>query len=362
MDFSTILREDLIGRSDDFQLWNQVLKIDRSLDQILNLDSSIDSSKDQDDFYYDLSADALNTSYHDFWQIFTQLDKKSTFVDLGSGVSRGAFVALNFDGLKYIGIELMDERISSTIESLRKLGQKSSDILKLDLSSSRLPSANYYFIYFPLGKTLSFILMQLIIMAKNNNFEIIVIESHGDLIDKMNALSFSFKLRDSSLTTSLPRHNNKIHFFKTDLNPIKYIDLEYDIANFRVRKETFPLALLFWQQEKKNYLNFSGWVLRMDELDIVKRGSDLHLLLMDPEREILIENFTSITCFNSDSAHPLLDNLYFYKKMKMQFSLGSITKIFLKENEISIECLSGDIIPLQKFLSLLPHSHLEIFE
>lgn len=150
--------------------------------------------------YPGLSSEALYTSIKDLQNIFNHELVKGSFLDLGCGHGMTAL---------YYG-DLFPERSSSGIEfeeSRIDLGKKFRDqyqltnvnLIHADLLKTRIPKATTYFLYFPTGHVLDRILSEL--YESHTIFNLIAIESHGDLFERL-GLENWLELKDEIPLTS----------------------------------------------------------------------------------------------------------------------------------------------------------------
>ncbi len=191
----------------------------------------------------DLEALALNTSYLDLIQIFIFLNIKPTqhFIDIGAGYARSALlINILYPQTKATALEHVKERVEKSRAVSKKLNlpldsYHCQDILNKNYS---LPQGDYYFLYLPLGELLHKSIKDLKENAKTRDFKIIAIESHGELINRLNKEDWLNKI-DCPLQTISPRHDQNIYIFETNrkkLNQIKtnlqrLEDLVYNAEN-----------------------------------------------------------------------------------------------------------------------------------
>lgn len=134
--------------------------------------------------YRGLSAEALLSSQADFEAIFSSLPHISTWVEPGSGHGLGpCLFAARDPSKKAIGIEFEKARFETSQRLKEELNLPNVQFLHADLLESELPVGDAYFLYFPTGIVLDKILSQ--IGSMRSEALLIVVESHGDLIPRL---------------------------------------------------------------------------------------------------------------------------------------------------------------------------------
>jgi hypothetical protein len=172
---------------------------------------------DHEGLYKGLKSEALQTSYLDYYQILQKIPSGSSFVDIGAGYNRASFVNHWCDfGHDCIGLEVVKERIVHAQSIGEKFGINSKHFVHFDLyGSHELPKADFYFIYMPTGVLLDQIFVKL--SGHKHSFQLIVIESHGDLIPTMEHYSDWFKC-EFKIPLSQKRHDPFIYFYQSRIS------------------------------------------------------------------------------------------------------------------------------------------------
>ncbi len=131
--------------------------------------------------YKDLDRQALYTSFEDLENIFKSKYVKGTWLDLGGGSGRTCLLYSFLTSQDSINVEIDSARskVTDVMACDFNLAVKSfcADLLKCSL-----PTADTFFLYFPTGPVLDRVLAT---MSARTNFVLIVIESHGDLIPRV---------------------------------------------------------------------------------------------------------------------------------------------------------------------------------
>ena len=208
---------------------DQVIIVEEQLDDFFNLQyTEIEKSLRVSSTIYpkesyienDLECNALNNSYLDFYRIAQALEIKSneTFVDLGAGYCKaGLAIPLLNSEIKVTCLEFVKERIESAKNASLKLPHHSTQFIVQNLleENLELPTAKYYFIYLPNGKLLASLLKRLKKISLSSHFKLIVIESHGELVNRLKIEKSWLDSPIVILQSSLQRHDNNIYVFET---------------------------------------------------------------------------------------------------------------------------------------------------
>ncbi|WP_372655391.1 class I SAM-dependent methyltransferase, partial [Halobacteriovorax sp.] len=152
-----------------------------------------------------LREEALNTSWYDYYQLIKY--SKNQVLDVGSGYSKGTLLALTLGYKNFYSVEFVPERIQWAKIKAQELDLDTSfffsgDALNIDFSKYEI-----FLVYQPTGRFLTRFLNSL---TQFENKEIWAIESHGDLIHR---LDLDSRLIDKSalLELSAKRHDNTIY-------------------------------------------------------------------------------------------------------------------------------------------------------
>ncbi len=113
---------------------------------------------------------------------------KKSLVDIGSGFGRvGFFLNLCFPELKYLGLELVEERVDCANKIAEKNNFYNCKFMTQDLSDKEyvLPKADFYYFYDPLSEeNLKKVILDLELQHKHNasHFMIIALSGYDDLL------------------------------------------------------------------------------------------------------------------------------------------------------------------------------------
>lgn len=151
--------------------------------------------------YKDLPLDALYTSFEDLENIFSHPQVDGTWVDLGGGSGRSCLIYSLLTGKPSINLEI-DEARASVGHTLGEKYRLNFLSLNIDLGQGEIPYGDTYFLYFPTGPTLDRILW---ILSARVGFTLVIIESHGDLFDRVIKERGYDEISRIPLRT--PRHN-----------------------------------------------------------------------------------------------------------------------------------------------------------
>lgn len=162
----------------------------------------------------DIHHHALNNSIFDFYKILKKLKDDVTICDIGSASSLLSITAnLFFPNIKVISIEPVAKRMQAAIALNKEL--MGAHEFYGTLFDSRYSNLNfdYALLYFPTGRALEEILE---ILTRRKDTCIIAIESHGDLLFRLDQCGKLEKEQQLVKMVS-PRHNPFAHIYK--INP-----------------------------------------------------------------------------------------------------------------------------------------------
>lgn len=158
-----------------------------SFKELFSLDhGSIEQQvEDRPGQYKDLDPRALYTTLEDFFHIMKSPWTFGTWVDLGAGAGESVLMyASLFPERRSIGIECAGARVRAGEELRKRLGIGNAQLREADLLCCEIPDAQTFFLYFPTGHVLDRVLNEL--RAKGSFRYLIVVESHGDLLPRLN--------------------------------------------------------------------------------------------------------------------------------------------------------------------------------
>jgi hypothetical protein len=178
--------------------------------------------------YHQLDQEALLTKVEDLFRILQSFPESRDFVDLGSGHGIGPLVFSHlYPHKKSIGIEFDRARFEQSV-LMKSLHQAfNTHFFCEDLLSCNIPISDLYFLYFPTGLVLDRLLK--VLGDRDNFFQLIVIESHGDLIPRILREKWLQKSREIPLISS--RHYpravvfNKIGFKEPSFHDVSFLQL-----------------------------------------------------------------------------------------------------------------------------------------
>lgn len=161
-----------------------------------------------------LREEALNTSWYDYYQLITCSRKK--VLDVGSGYSKGTLLALTLGYNHFHSVEFVKERVQWAIDKAKELNLDISLFQCANALSIDLSSYDNFLIYQPTGRLLSEFINKL---SVNENKEVWAIESHGDLIFRLEGDPRLIN-KEPLLTLSSKRHDQIVYSFKTKNSPL----------------------------------------------------------------------------------------------------------------------------------------------
>lgn len=157
---------------------------------------------DKEGHYFGLLPEALYTSIEDLHRIHSHELVNGTWVDLGAGVGQSALMySLRYPDRKSVAVEFSFPRIEAGRKVQRDLDLNNIDFIHDDLMNCEIPLGDTYFLYFPTGPVLDRILFEL---SQRKDFYIVAIESHGDLLKRLDQETWIERVDTIKLES--PRH------------------------------------------------------------------------------------------------------------------------------------------------------------
>jgi hypothetical protein len=251
-----LLREVLVykGQGENPGLSYLVSLHDQKIDTHfgINFDQIEKEIKGLDEEYYpELEAPALLTSYLDYHQIFEDLGPGKSLIDLGAGYCRGTLLSCSNASyaVECFSYEILKSRMIPAYNYL----EGSHYLVAADLNDSnlKLPSVDAFYLYLPTGRLLNNIFKKMLYQFKNHPV-LYVCESHGDLIETLNFYHSYFEKIPSSLKTSLTRHDPVIHKYRLTKSQEQRVK-DFDDLILDDIKDVEKIAL---------------WILKFGETDI----------------------------------------------------------------------------------------------
>jgi hypothetical protein len=161
--------------------------------------------------YRALSFEALYTSFNDLSAMFHHPLVTGDFVDLGSGIGLPVLLyASLFPERKSFGVEFERERVSVSVSLKKELALQNVEFFHADLLFAQIPRGDTYFLYFPTGPILDRILCEL--FNKDHSFNLLVIESHGDLIKRVE--KENWLVLEDEIPLSSKRHFDRARLYR----------------------------------------------------------------------------------------------------------------------------------------------------
>ncbi len=270
------------------------------------------------ELYAGLAEEALYTSNDDLASIFDHPSFSGTWVDLGAGDGRSIIqYAQKFPGRKSIGIEFSNERVDAGLEKIRNQKLGNANLLKGDLLFVEIPKGDIYFLYFPTGPVLDRILS--VLSRQKNKFKIVAIESHGDLLPRLQRENWLNLASEIPLLSA--RHYPKAQIFESN-GLLRSPELSfYDLS--------FQHKHLLISEDEKTWIgeSFGMIEIRKDEFNLVL-----------PPRTIRRDSVLAIIEEN-DLSGEILSAV----KLRRGSPAALIRKIFLSPS-FSIEISTGETI------------------
>ena len=286
--------------------------------------------------YKGLGQEALLTSLDDFITIFKDFPDADTFIDLGCGYGLGPLIFSQlYPDKKSIGIEFESARFKEALKLKAHLDLKQVQFIHGDLFTCDIPFGDLYFLYFPTGPVLDRILK--VLGERSQDFHLIVIESHGDLISRL--ARETWLIKEFEINLSSQRHYpNAIVFKKIGLKRPTIHDL------------SFASKFLVIQEE-----DGKRWVGESDGLHWIK--GDLFNLIIPPRSIAGVSIVRTLDLSDFESSIRML--LQYRRQGPCVFQTingqesGFIRKIYI-DPDTFIELSSGKLIPLGEIQNVTP--------
>jgi hypothetical protein len=150
--------------------------------------------------YKGLMHEALYTSDEDLLEIIHHPLVNGKLVDLGCGMGKLPLLyGTHFPERKSVGIEYENSRLKKGLDYKEQFQLNNVLLLNDDLLSCDIPEGDTYFLYFPTGHVLDRVLSEL--YKLNFSFHLVVIESHGDLLARLDLENWLESLSEIKLTS-----------------------------------------------------------------------------------------------------------------------------------------------------------------
>lgn len=331
---------NLIGKGSDINLAAQVVALDKRLDVELGLDTREVSKENSCEFqYHGLAVEALQTSYLDYLQIFEKIGKTANMIDVGAGHCRGTLLAEKL-GYKCTSIEIVKDRIVAA----KKCAKNKEHIIQADITDTdfKLPIADYYFLYLPHGKVLYQTLKKIKEISQNKKVSLIVIESHGNVIDYLKIQKNWLILKDAKLQTSTTRHDPAIYFFDSKIGKSSIIEEHWSWNLDR------DLELLVKDSEK-------SWTLDAYQSVIWVSEAKVMLETFSPCRMLEIEKVESTRKISEQSED--YQKLRHARNIKKPTKYGYILKIIIFP-EKKVEWINSKFTDWDDSLKILDETYM----
>lgn len=191
-----------------------------------------DSKSDETYAGSNLDESALNTSWADYYSMIKLLSKnKLKMLDIGSAYSKGTLLSKALGARNISSVELVAPRVRATKSKLSELNLKLDEVYNADALNISFEEYDIFFIYQPVSKFLSDLLSKI---SNEQSKKIWVIESHGDLVNRIDLDS---------------RFNNKFELI--ELNSKRHLPFlyQYDVKSSECC-EMIENEINFYQSEK----------------------------------------------------------------------------------------------------------------
>lgn len=180
------------------------------------IEKEIESNKEE--IYAGLDQRAFSTPFVDYYSILKDMNPNTTLVDLGAGYCKASILsqALKLP-IKAVSVEYEKRRV----DYAKKYLSNPEDAIVFDICSEKLPVADAYYLYLPLGELIFTALEQL--LERDKEVALYVSEAHGDVIDFFLNTPRWFQL-EKVMPSEAKRHTEGIYKYIFTPNKIDSID------------------------------------------------------------------------------------------------------------------------------------------
>lgn len=254
----------------------------------------------REELYEGLPEEALYTGLEDLEAIQRHPLVEGVWVDLGCGVGHSLMLYQKLHPeRRSVGVELSHSRAQEGKRAIAASGLAGATLIQGDLLEMALPEGDTYFLYFPTGPVLDFILSQL---RSREYSRLVVIESHGDLLERLRLESFLtpiaeiplkqarhhpsaviFQGRRQEATETSPFNLSfKKKFLRIDEGPHQWIGESYGLewqkdSQFLLR---MPPRTISWEQVREA-LDDSDLAAPLAFVCRLRRRGECHIVLKD---------------------------------------------------------------------------------
>jgi len=296
---------------------------------------------DQQDRYKGLSLIALYTSFEDLINIFKHPEVKGVWVDIGGGSGRSCLLYSFVKNESSINLEI-DPARALIAEQLAQKFMLKVESRVCDLQSDVIPSGDTYFLYFPTGFVLDRVLD---ILSQRVDFTLVVIESHGDLIARIDKEK-GYELIDKILLTS-PRHNPFAHIYR---------------KTKCILSEAGPHQLSFKDELLVIEDSLGEWVA--DSFGLEWLGEDTYQFLHPPRAITWSRDFKRILSPGSKDFE-LIKNISLLRKLREVRivlddgkELNSVIRKIRISGTLRLEISTSELLEWRRILKIFKGSHL----
>jgi hypothetical protein len=142
--------------------------------------------------------------------------------DLGAGMGQGCLIYSSlYPESRSIAVEFSGPRIEAGRAMALDLGISNIDFQQKNLLLDPIPGADTYFLYFPTGIVLDRILHEL---YKRETFQLVVIESHGDLFPRLDKESGLICIQEIPLHDQRHASVAKVYQKRLNLHEFSFLD------------------------------------------------------------------------------------------------------------------------------------------
>jgi hypothetical protein len=305
-----------------------ILKTENSL--------SIDVTSEETYSGSNLEESALNTSWADYYEMIKFLeDKNLRMLDIGSSYSKGSLLCAALGSSSISSVEIVKKRVDLSKEILNGLNLPNTLISNANALDISFENFDVFFVYQPVSQFLSKLLTKL---SNYKNKILWVIESHGDLLHRVD-IDSRFIEKKELLKLNSKRHLPHLYQYK----------ISSTIKNMKIiEEENFYQSQYALIESKMKNFGSIKWITKLDNsfvdyLDkkqtfsinnrrINKNDSTDIILQWNPNLSIeSLERTSSLTTYYNGKSQKILKHIV-EPKGYLELSIDGIVNTSISSN------------------------------
>ena len=309
---------------------SDTLRLNSDLDQFFGV-IDIKVSSDNQDEYPELSNDALNTSYVDYFQILNRIPIGEELIDLGAGIGRGSLLSAFMNLTRVHSLEINPSRVAATQKALSYFEQE-ANISTFDLGTQTIPQSSNYYLYFPTGRVFYKIFRELL----TSKTKVFVCEAHGDTREFI-ALYLNYISLIDEIELIMPRHH-------------PYVESYQSLGLFELNSSPLDLPSWFLANFDSDKILKAKWLNEVEEeAYLFLRIKDFELIVY--QKSIALRNTVSSRIYKEGIEIEIVEDEFLCKDPRLNNNFKRGDKVFSRGAHLFIETRLGQ---LEKLDSVTP--------